>query len=72
MELGRIWKEAAVICICPKKLTKTSGCIADPVPGFEAIDIEIKSEAKEFAQKHLVEIFTALGLVLYVGAFLAT
>jgi len=28
-ELGKIWKEAAVTCICPEKLTKTSACIAD-------------------------------------------
>jgi hypothetical protein len=32
--------------------------------GFEAIDIKIKLEAKEFAQKLPVEIFTALTLVL--------
>jgi hypothetical protein len=50
-------------------LTKTSGCIADPVPGFKAIDMEIKYEGKEFAQKLPVEIFTALRLVLYVRPF---
>jgi len=38
-------------------------------PGFEAINIKIKLEAKEFAQKLTVEIFTALTLVLYVRPF---
>jgi len=46
-----------------------SGCIADPGPGFEAVEIKIKLKAKEFAQKLPAEIFTALTLVLYVRPF---